>query len=202
MVRSWSSVAVVVGLAMVGGTAAAHAQISSPIGVGVVGGTSSPTGSLSDIAKSGWHAGAFVELKVPVIPVGFRLEGAWHQFHDKPFEGGSGTTGARIAAVTLNATYDILPVPIIKPYLIGGVGEYSARLTTIDEVVVSNPGVGPEQTTEVATTSTQTKFGVNGGAGVRVQLGGFAAFVEARWHDIFTSGKNVQMVPVSIGLRF
>ena len=201
MVRTWSSAAVVIGLTMVGGTAVAHAQISSPIGVGVVGGTSSPTGSLSDIAKSGWHAGAFVELKLPVIPVGFRLEGAWHQFGDKPFDSSGGTTGARIADVTLNATYDILPVPIIKPYLIGGVGEYSARLTSVSQVVIVTPG-GSGGVTDVRTTATETKFGVNGGAGVRLQLGGFAAFVEARWHDIFTSGRNVQMVPVSVGLRF
>lgn len=201
MARTWSIVVVAVGLAMVSGTVVAHAQISSPIGVGVVGGTSSPTGSLSDIAKSGWHAGAFIELKLPVIPVGFRLEGAWHQFHDKPLDGG-GTTGARVAAVTLNATYDILPVPIIKPYLIGGVGEYSARLTSSNQVVLQDQGGGPIGQADVVQTSTQTKFGVNAGAGVRLQFGGFAAFVEARWHDIFTSGQNVQMVPVSVGLRF
>lgn len=199
MTRTWSGVAAIVGLAMVSGTAVSHAQISSPVGFGLVGGTSSPTGSLSDIAKSGWHAGAFVELKLPVIPVGFRLEGAWHQFHDKPFDASGGTTGARIAAVTLNATYDILPVPIIKPYLIGGVGEYSARLTSASLVVMQG---GPIGQSEVFSTETQTKVGVNGGAGVRLQLGGFAAFIEARWHDIFTSGKNVQMVPVSVGLRF
>jgi hypothetical protein len=198
MVRTWSSVAVVVGLALVSGTVVARAQISSPIGVGIVGGTTSPTGSLSDIAKTGWHAGAFIELKLPVIPVGFRLEGAWHQLHDKPFDGGGGTTGARIAAVTLNATYDILPVPIIKPYLIGGVGEYSARLTTFRGPLPPSQGVAES----LFETTTQTKFGVNGGAGVRLQLGGFAAFVEARWHDILTNGKNVQMVPVSVGLRF
>ncbi|HKV50865.1 MAG TPA: outer membrane beta-barrel protein [Gemmatimonadaceae bacterium] len=182
---------------MVSGAAVARAQISSPVGVGVVGGTSSPTGSLSDIAKSGWHAGAFVELKVPVIPVGFRLEGAWHQFGDKPIGSGGGTTGARVVAVTLNATYDLLPIPIIKPYLIGGVGEYGARLTTFHPLP---PSQGVAST--AFPTNTETKFGVNGGAGVRLQFGGFAAFVEARWHDVFTSGKNVQMVPVSVGLRF
>lgn len=176
------------------GASASHAQISSPIGFGLVGGSSSPAGPLSDLAKSGWHAGAFLELNLPVVPVGFRLEGAWHQFHDKPIAGGGGSTGARIEAGTLNATYTLLPLPIIKPYLIGGVGEYNVRLTT---PVVALPGGGT-----TGGTTTQTKTGMNVGAGVRVQLGGFAAFVEARWHDVFTSGKDVQMVPVSVGLRF
>lgn len=176
------------------GASASHAQISSPIGFGLVGGSSSPAGPLSDLAKSGWHAGAFLELNLPVVPVGFRLEGAWHQFHDKPIAGGGGSTGARIEAGTLNATYTLLPLPIIKPYLIGGVGEYNVRLTT--------PVVAPPEGGTTGGTTTQTKTGMNVGAGVRVQLGGFAAFVEARWHDVFTSGKDVQMVPVSVGLRF
>jgi hypothetical protein len=184
-------------VAVFSGAAVCQAQISSPIGFGFVGGTSTPTGNLSDLAKSGWHAGAFVELNLPVVPVGFRLEGAWHQFRDKPVGTGGGTTGARVAAVTLNATYTILPLPIIKPYLIGGVGEYSARVTSFNEPV---PSQG--QVIDLFPTTTETKFGINAGGGIRVQLGGFAVFVEGRWHDIFTSGKNIQMVPVSFGLRF
>ena len=198
MKSSWSALVVIAGLMVTAGTSASHAQISSPIGFGLVGGSSSPAGPLSDLAKSGWHAGAFIELNLPVLPIGFRLEGAWHQFHDKPIAGGGGSTGARIEAGTLNATYTLLPLPIIKPYLIGGVGEYNVRLTS--PVVVPQPPAGGEGTT--GGTTTQTKAGMNVGAGVRVQLGGVAAFVEARWHDVFTSGKDVQMVPVSVGLRF
>jgi len=198
MRTSWSALAVFTGLISIGAPHTTQAQISSPIGFGLVGGTSSPSGHLSDLANSGWHAGAFLELKVPVIPIGFRLEGAWHQFHDKPFAAGGGTTGARIIEGTANATYTLLPLPIIKPYVIGGVGDYSVRLTS--PVAAIEPTEG-QAATAVGTT-TQTKFGINAGVGVRVQLGGFAAFVEARWHDVFTSGRDVQMVPVSVGVRF
>ena len=196
MKSSWSALVVIAGLMVTVGTQAVHAQISNPIGVGVVGGTSSPAGGLSDLAKSGWHAGAFIELNLPVVPVGFRLEGAWHQFHDKPFAGTTGTTGARIAAITLNATYAVLPLPIVKPYVIGGVGEYSVRTTSPAPLPPSQGVRSDFQTT------TETKFGINVGAGVRVQIASFAVFVEARWHDINTSGNNAQMIPVSIGLRF
>ena len=196
MKSSWSALVVIAGLMVTGGTQAVHTQISNPIGVGVVGGTSSPAGGLSDLANSGWHAGAFIELNLPVVPVGFRLEGAWHQFHDKPFAGTTGTTGARIAAITLNATYAVLPLPIVKPYVIGGVGEYSVRTTSPAPLPPSQGVRSDFQTT------TETKFGINVGAGVRVQVASFAVFVEARWHDINTSGSNAQMIPVSVGLRF
>lgn len=192
-----SALVVIVGLLLIGGAPASNAQLSSPIGFGVVGGTSSPSGHLSDLAKSGWHAGAFLELNLPVVPVGFRLEGAWHQFGDKPLSTGGGTTSARIAAGTLNATYTLLPLPIIKPYFIGGVGEYNVKLSAPRPLPPSGG-----QAVSVIGTTTQTKTGINGGVGVRLQLGGFAAFLEARWHDIFTNGKHVQMVPVSVGLRF
>lgn len=197
MKSSRLALVVVAGLMATVGTSAVHAQISSPIGVGLVGGTSSPAGRLSDLANSGWHAGAFIELNLPVVPVGFRLEGAWHQFHDKPFAGTSSTTGARIAAITLNATYAVLPLPIVKPYVIGGVGEYSVRATSL---APQPPSQGVTSSDFV--TTTETKFGINVGAGVRVQIANFALFVEARWHDINTSGNNAQMIPVSIGLRF
>ncbi len=198
MKSSWSALVVIAGLMVTVGTQAVHAQISNPIGVGVVGGTSSPTGGLSDLANSGWHAGAFIELNLPVVPVGFRLEGAWHQFHDKPFAGTNGTTGARIAAITLNATYAVLPLPIVKPYVIGGVGEYSVRATSFVGPLPPSGGVASSE----FETTTETKFGINVGAGVRVQIASFAVFVEARWHDINTSGSNAQMIPVSVGLRF
>ncbi|HEU4586637.1 MAG TPA: hypothetical protein VFR95_12865, partial [Gemmatimonadaceae bacterium] len=49
---------------------------------------------------------------------------------------------------------------------------------------------------------TQTKFGLNAGAGLRFQLTGFSTFVEARWHTIFTEGKNTQVIPISVGISF
>lgn len=196
MKSSWSAVVVIVGLLMIGGTSQSDAQISSPIGFGLVGGTTSPSGHLSDVSKSGWHAGAFLELNLPVVPVGFRLEGAYHQLGTAHFEGGA-TSSARVLAGTLDATYTLLPLPVIKPYFIGGVGEYNVKTDVRHLPVSCSEGVGvcPSQISETA-------FGINAGGGVRVQLAGFALFVEAKWHDMFTNGNHVQMVPLSVGLRF
>ena len=196
MKATWSALVGLVSLVMIGVAPASHAQISSPIGFGLVGGTTSPSGHLPDVSKSGWHAGAFLELNLPVVPVGLRLEGAYHQLGTAHFEGGA-TSSARVLAGTLDATYTLLPLPIIKPYFIGGVGEYNVKTDVRHLPVSCSSGVGvcPSQISESA-------FGINAGAGVRVQLAGFAAFIEAKWHDIFTNGGHVQMVPVSVGFRF
>jgi hypothetical protein len=45
-------------------------------------------------------------------------------------------------------------------------------------------------------------FGLNGGAGLRVGLGGIGLFVEARYHYIFEGSHNYEMVPISAGVRF
>jgi hypothetical protein len=50
--------------------------------------------------------------------------------------------------------------------------------------------------------NSQTKFGLNAGAGLRFQLTGFSTFIEARWHTIFTEGRNAQMVPITVGITF
>ncbi|HEX5181082.1 MAG TPA: outer membrane beta-barrel protein [Gemmatimonadaceae bacterium] len=189
MNTSSPALAVIVALIMI--APVSHGQISSPLGFGVVGGTTSPSGPLRDVATSGWHAGAFLELKLPVIPIGFRLEGTYHQLGSKHILGTDDSP--RVLAGTVDATYTLLPLPIIKPYLIAGVGQYNVR--SFRDPVPIDCAAEPCEVTRSA-------FGVNAGAGVRVELAGFAAFVEARWHDAYTSGKHAQMVPISVGLRF
>lgn len=171
----------------------ASAQLaSSPMRFGIVGGETFPVGNMSDIASSGWHAGALVDLGLPLVPLGFRVEGAWHQLGSKDVfmpDGAGGSTTAkektRVIAVTLNATYAFGPQPIIKPYIIGGVGGYNVRF----EQGTLNP-------------FSETRFGINLGAGLKVQLTGFSTFIEARWHDIFTTGTSEQMLPISVGVTF
>ncbi len=185
----WSVVAAVISL---GCAVPASAQLaSSPMRFGLVGGGTFPVGNLSDIASSGWHAGALVDLGLPLVPLGFRVEGAWHQLGDKNFventpDGpATSTEKTRVIAVTLNATYAFGPQPIIKPYIIGGVGGYNVRFSPSDADAFS-----------------ETRFGINLGAGLRVQLTGFSTFIEARWHDIFTTGTSEQMLPISVGVTF
>lgn len=180
----WSVIAAITSLTV---AVPASAQLaSSPARFGIVGGGTVPLGNLSDIASSGWHAGALVDLGLPLVPLGFRVEGAWHQLGTKDTPNGiSPSEKARVIAVTLNATYAFGPQPLIKPYIIGGVGGYNVKFEPSD-----------------AASFSETRFGINLGAGLRVQLTGFSTFAEIRWHDIFTTGSSTQMLPISVGVTF
>lgn len=168
--------------------AAAQAMISSPVRFGLTGGATLPIGNLKDVSGTGWNAGALIDVGLPLVPVGFRVDALWNQFGTKTFSDGSSEKN-RVIDGTANVVYTFGSMLPTKFYLIGGVGLYNIKseFTAPATATVSN---------------TQTKFGVNAGAGLRFQLPGFSTFVEARWHDIFTSGGSTQMVPVNIGITF
>lgn len=217
---------VVAGLILAAGSAPLSAQVmvSSPVRFGITGGGTVPVSDFKNESETGWHAGALLDIGLPFIPLGFRVDGMWHQLGEKDL--GSGVTVKnRIIDGTVNATYTFGAMAPTKFYLIGGVGVYNSkaeveggllpvadrRLASIDGFgPASNATVeealGPSTTFQVGTSTSdsdsETKFGVNAGAGLRLQLPGFSTFIEARWHSIFTEGKNVQMVPISVGFTF
>ena len=49
---------------------------------------------------------------------------------------------------------------------------------------------------------TQTKLGLNAGAGVTIPVAGVRTFVEARYHDAFTNNRHTGFVPVVFGTQF
>lgn len=190
--RTWPTMAGLVGLLVMSAGAVCEAQGATQIGFGLVGGYTYPSGSLSGVAESGWHAGAFVDVTPPATAIGIRLEGAWHALGDKHLPGSNGSP--RVLAGTLDATYTVLPRPALQPYVIGGIGEYSVRSDV--------PSLIPCSTGDCIGVKTRSGFGFNAGFGVRLRATWFSAFVEARWHDIETSGTNTEMVPITVGLRF
>ena len=107
-----------------------------------------------------------------------------------------------------------------KFYLIGGLGVYNIKTETpvtppmladvsTDVAGPYAPGISRQiappshQIIESTDASrSQTKFGLNAGAGLRFQLTGFSTFIEARWHTAFTGGEHTQFVPISVGITF
>lgn len=197
----------------------AQVALSRPVRFGVAGGATVPVSSTSDVSKTGWHAGAVMDVGVPLFPWGLRVDAMWNQLGEKdtPF----GTVKNRIIDGTLNATYSFGGLSVTKFYLIGGLGVYNmktevenAPVFTLDEVSAqesqrASPGIARQIAPPMAqigefgeAENTQTKFGLNAGAGLRFQLTGFSTFVEARWHTIFTEGKNTQVIPISVGITF
>lgn len=155
---------------------------SAQIGLGIGGGPSTPLGDFGDVAEAGFHAQASLHVGVPLLPLGFRGDAMYQQFAAES----SGTF--RQAGGLANATLG-LPVPliVISPYAIGGVGAFRHMPP---EVTVGGVTVEGEESTEAAW---------NVGAGLRLGLPGISASLEARYLDM---GNGVKAVPVTVGIRF
>ncbi len=176
----------VLGLAVLVGAQAAHAQ---GLSFGVGGGIVVPTGSLADATGTGWNGTAQLRVKPPVSPLGFQVDAFYTRFS---LDGVDGHT--RMLGGTANALFAFPSASPVRPYLLAGPGLYNGK-TTID-------GLGSSQS--------DTKFGMNAGAGFDFGMGKAQLFAEARFHAIFkgavdaTSGNETTayMIPLTVGLRF
>lgn len=178
--RGWSKgiAALVVGL--LGGASAAAAQMPVEFGLGA--GLSVPTGSTSDGLKTGWHGTGLVQFKPAQSPVGIQVDASYDHLG---FEGGGGKD--QIISGTANAVYTfaVSSTTRVRPYLIGGGGIYNVK---------AKPDVG--------SSVSETKFGVNLGAGFNYKASGVGFFVEGRFHDILISGPDFHYIPITAGVRF
>jgi hypothetical protein len=169
-----------VGLSLGLGATVLSAQ--TPVQFGLGGGVSIPSGSSSDGLKTGWHGMALVQFLPASSPVGFRLDGAYHQMK---FDGGGGKE--QIINGTANAVYEfkVASETKFRPYLIGGGGIYNLK---------AKPDVGAS--------ASKTKFGINAGAGFNFGTSRTAFFVEGRFHNVFVSGSDFHFIPITAGIRF
>jgi hypothetical protein len=157
------------------------------------GGLGIPLSNFDDIAKLGWHGLAAVSFVPTGSPVGIQVDGQFHQFNlDQNVVGVSGLKD-RLIFGTGDAVFKFKTSEqsAVRPYLIGGVGVYNLKTTGSDNVG-----------TVISTNNSVTKFGINGGAGFDFKAGSAGLFVEGRFHDIFTSGKDVNFIPITVGIRF
>jgi len=161
------------------GASTADAQFASPIRFNVNAGAVLPTGDVADGLELGFHLGAGLELRAPLMPIGLRFDGA---FDRMGFEDGGGNLS--IWSLTANAVLSPMASPL---YFIGGIGFYS------QDINVDDTNIDFES---------ETDFGFNLGAGLQVPLTGFSSFIEARWHSINNEGDNTQFVPIVFGIRF
>jgi hypothetical protein len=175
--------AVLVAGALAAAPSALSAQVSTSLSI--AGGLSLPQGDLGKDVSSGYNAAVGLNIGALLLPVGFRIEGAYNSFNAKnqPI----GVTGdEQIISGTANVT-----LGLGLPYLIGGLGYYSAKATATSG------------TTTVI--GTQSAMGVNIGAGVRFPLGVMTTFVEARYHKMMgdaNKGAAESYVPITFGIQF
>lgn len=184
-----------------------------PVQVGLMGGFTIPAGDLSSAANHSGNAGALVTIGAPESHLRFRLDAQWQRITGNANYAGlscpscvifSYQRNYRVLDATANAVYGGTVSRSVSLYMIGGVGVYAVRGTSIirqDDLVVSE-------------SSSATRFGFNGGVGMSVRLGHLATFVEARYHQLLGSrayendGLNgpvpgaFKLVPISVGIVF
>lgn len=192
-----------------------------PIRFGIAGGVAIPAGDFKtggDAAalkrdfKQGVAGQGYVEFRAPGTPLGFRAGVSFNRFKasDATFTstGPTGTprtttlTGdySQVLAGLANVTLQ-LPTGPIRPYAIAGIGAFELKNTAAVQIT---PGAGVIAAPDESTTS----FGIDGGAGVLLRLGGIEAFAEARLANVYTKQdkfanlKTVQFVPITFGLSF
>jgi len=167
----------------------------SPIQFGVMGGVSLPTSDFNDLLKTGWNAGALLNFGFANSPVALRVDGSWNQFNFKDVDN---SPHFRVLDATADAVFGFGSRSPAQFYILGGVGVYNFKVT------------GDDNNFDFSSGST-TKFGLNGGVGLKFTSGPVAPFIEARYHYVFSgdnfsnNGSNspkFQMVPISVGLTF
>ncbi|MFL5492757.1 MAG: hypothetical protein ACJ8DC_00080 [Gemmatimonadales bacterium] len=176
--------AALIALALSANVSAAKAQ---GVELSLGGGISSPLGTFDDATKLGWNGLAAVSVVPTGSPVGFQVDGEYQQF---PFDGFSGHERFLIGTGDVVYKFKVSENSTVRPYLIGGGGVYNFK------------GTGSSTLSgNFSTSGSTTKFGINGGAGLDFKAGSAGLFVEGRFHDVFTAGKDETFVPITVGLR-
>jgi opacity protein-like surface antigen len=161
--------------------APAEAQMRT-VTFGVAAGPSLPIGDLGDHFNTGWHVQGSFALAPMTLPFGVRADLNYQRFPEKAHDDHS----IDMLSGIVNGIF-ALPGVNMRPYLTAGVGAYN---TSFDDHDDDN---GNGSTTDI---------GINGGAGVQFGLGALNAFLEAKFHNVFSEGSATRFIPVSIGIMF
>lgn len=194
MKRSLATLVVVLSIALL--QTAALAESGRPFTIGFGGGMSVPVSDAKNAFKNGFHGKAMVKWNAPAVPLALRGSLGYSQLDLKSLAGAGSTPGTgKILSGLANVSWGF-PVGPIKPYIIAGLGVFSLKTETAG-----------------TTSPSETKFGIDGGAGLEFNLGGISAFIEGRLENIFTdqglSGSvgstqafKTQIIPVTFGIYF
>lgn len=166
------------------------------IQIGFGGGVTVPVSDARDAFKDGVNGTGFVQVHLPSLPA-LRFALTYDRFDLKsgfvPPPTGEDAGHSSILGGTAGIKLHLLPGPI-KPFVEAGLGAFNVQ-------EVSNLATG-------STTTSDTNFGVDGGAGVEIKIGRISAFAEGRVQNVYTKNSglinksSIQSVPVSFGVMF
>ena len=162
--------------------------------VGFGGGMSVPTSNAKEAFENGVHGRGFMLLNFPGLP-SFRFDLSATKFDWREAVLGAPTMQgeSQVLAGLANLSIDLLKGPI-RPYVMAGVGAFHIR----NELQAEGE---PDET------SSQTRFGIDGGAGLAIKIKRLEMFVEGRVQNVYTERglidtKSIQTVPVTFGIVF
>jgi hypothetical protein len=192
--RTFSRVCAMV--ALVSGVAAASltGQVRGVVGAGL----SFPLGDFAadgggQAQSGGGTAMVGGEWRPAGQAFGVRVDGDFGQFCTTACDAAGG--GLDVKWRVLNANLNgMLEFPVgegarLHPYVLAGIGVYNYKLRGNDvPTVVSD--------------ASKTKLGLNGGLGLNYKAGQLGLFAEGRFHNILTDGKDIQYLPIMVGVRF
>ena len=158
---------------------AASVEAQRPVSFGIAAGASMPTGDFGDDVKTGFNFGATLGFQPAMLPVGVRIDALYNSF-----ESDIGDESFSVLSATANAVVSIpmASMPMVSPYLIGGLGLYSA-----------DPGGDFDR---------ENEFGWNIGGGLRFNLAGFGTFLEARYNRFSVEDDDFSYIPITFGIMF
>ena len=185
--------AVLLALATIAPLGAARAQVSNPLKFTIFAGAALPTGDTQDGVKTGYTVGGAVDLRVPLMPVGFRGELGYSSFDAKETAGLSDADMSDLG-VNANAVFWLPAGPSpIRPYFTGGLSYSRIKLSGEESGITASVD--------------DNGFGFNFGGGLDFALGALSTRLDARYKRISVDfggdeDGTISYIPITFGLTF
>lgn len=176
------------------------ASASGPLTLGLGGGITMPTNNTGDVLSNGFHLRGLAEMHVPALPFGLRGALGYQKMNLKDaLQAASGVTSgqSQILSGLAGVTFPLMSTGPIRPYITASLGAFHIK--------------GEADSSGVSLSKSQTQFGIDGGAGIKFNMGPTHGFVEARLENVYTeAGWNpavasldqARFIPITFGFSF
>ena len=167
------------------------------ISFGIGGGVSVPVSDVKSALDNGFAGQGFIRFGPPGTPFAARLDFTFQSFDLKSVKTSSSasttTQGgtSQVFGGLAQMQFDLMHGPI-RPYLLAGIGAY-------------NVNVDPDDPNTASTSD--MRFGINGGAGLAVQVSVIRLYIEGRVDNVYTQeglidANSIQTIPVTFGIAY
>lgn len=170
--------------------------------IGFGGGMIVPTQHSADALKTGVNGEGFLLIDLRFLPP-IRLNLGYQKFDYKQLVAGQSQSQSQSQGATNilsgvgGLSITIIPFGPLRPYVTAGVGAFH----------ISDDALAATAASGTAPPTSSIKFGIDGGAGLRLRLGRLEAFVEGKVQNVYTdqgviSRKNITSIPVAFGILY